>query len=75
MKIKTFGKLKDMVTEPLELEFPVSIKEFRKLLILNHPDLKGLDFKIAANHQIVNDENFLIKEEDQIALLPPFSGG
>lgn len=75
MKIKTFGKLTDVVTEPLEQEFPVSVREFRQSLIQSYPALNELDFKIAVNHQIVDEETFIIKEEDLVALLPPFSGG
>jgi len=75
MQIKTFGKLTDIVTEPLEPEFPFSVKELRELLVLNYPVLNELDFKIAVNHQIVDEDTWIINKEDLIALLPPFSGG
>ncbi len=75
MKIEIFGKLTDIISPTFSPEFPVSNKGLQELLIINYPDLKGLDFKVAVNHQIINDENYILKEEDQVALLPPFSGG
>lgn len=75
MQMKIFGKLTDIITEGLEPNFPLSIKELREALELKYPALEGLEFKIAINHQIIDSEEFTIKENDEITLLPPFSGG
>jgi molybdopterin synthase sulfur carrier subunit len=38
--------------------------------------LKKLSFSIAVNQKIIQDkENYSIKKNDIIALLPPFAGG
>lgn len=75
MQIKTFGKLTEIVNKDLNLSFPVSMVVFRQQLEKEFSDLQQTVFKIAVNGQIINEATFVIKENDSIALLPPFSGG
>lgn len=38
------------------------------------PEMKQLSFAIAVN-QILRDRNTLLKDGDEVALMPPYSGG
>ena len=51
-----------------------SIPSLKEDLINKYPDLKNINFKIAINQTIVDDNHVLIGDEE-IALLPPFAGG
>jgi len=51
-----------------------SIQELKDDLLIRYSDLEKMNFKIAANHTIITDDYDLIGNEE-IALLPPFSGG
>jgi len=51
-----------------------SIAELQKDIINKYPKLEKISFKIAANQTIVNDD-YLLSENEEIALLPPFAGG
>lgn len=45
-----------------------------KALKENYPVLKDLNFSLAVDRQMVN-QNIPLKGNEEIALLPPFSGG
>jgi molybdopterin synthase sulfur carrier subunit len=51
-----------------------SIVKLKEELINKYPKLENINFKIAVNHAIVDEELVLIGNEE-IALLPPFAGG
>ncbi|WPR72857.1 MoaD/ThiS family protein [Flavobacterium sp. NG2] len=40
----------------------------------NYPDLKKTNYSIAVN-QVITNIDFSIKNQDEIAFLPPFAGG
>lgn len=74
-KIKAFG----MLTEKLpaaEFDFPVyaSTSELVENLENEYPGLKGAKYSLAVDKQIIHDKQALNGNEE-IALLPPFSGG
>ena len=78
LKIKYFGMLAEAVGSQ-EMEFhietpQISIAELNEMILQKHPELKSMSFKIAVNQDIVNN-NLIITENDEIALLPPFAGG
>ena len=75
MNIRVFGNLNDIIKSPPEIEFPVTLGEFRGILYAKFPELESLVIKIAINQQITEDEALLLTENSEIALLPPFSGG
>ena len=45
-----------------------------EVLIKSFPLLQGVKFAIAVNKNIIN-ENTGLNNRDEVALLPPFSGG
>ncbi|MDG1840853.1 MAG: MoaD/ThiS family protein [Crocinitomicaceae bacterium] len=75
LTIKYFGLLAE-ITGLEEERLNIENKKIGGLIdaIINkHPGLKGREFQIAQNKKMVNKEDLVNGEE--IALLPPFSGG
>ena len=73
--IKSFG----MLTEKLpgsEFQFPAcnDTEELIAALLDKYAGLRSLDFRIAVNKELVQSKTTL-KGNEEIALLPPFSGG
>lgn len=54
---------------------PKSVLELHNWLLTTWPALKEATFVVSVNRKIVNDLSHPIHESDEIALLPPFSGG
>lgn len=77
-KIKAFGISKDIIgNKLLELELPEgsTVMDLKRELIEKYKafaDLKSL--YIALNNDYA-DEKMVLKEGDEIALIPPVSGG
>lgn len=46
----------------------------RKRLISDYPKLVDYPFVVAVDKKVIN-ENRTLKEDDEVALLPPFAGG
>lgn len=77
-----FGRLKDAfgaASIPLP-EGVGTAAELRVALVTAYPDLAGVlgarTVRIAVNQELVGDEaNARISPDDEIALLPPLSGG
>ena len=75
LKVKSFGLLVDIIgNETIDLDFVGNTDELRISLIALYPRLKHLTFSVAVNKKIVNHVTAL-HLGDEIALLPPFSGG
>jgi sulfur-carrier protein len=75
MKVKVFGKLVEMVgSAELELSQCSDINSMKKELLQVYPAMSNIQFAIALNNKI-STSNAVLNEGDQIALLPPFSGG
>ncbi len=77
MKIKLFGILADKAGSS-EIEFEIgNIADAESLLEKinkEFPEFKNTNYVIAVNKKIVS-ANLHLKENDEIALLPPFAGG
>jgi len=73
-----FGITTDLVGESLlhyNLQGKSSVKELKETLKLDYSTLKNIhEYAIAVNEEYVNDE-FLIKDGDIVAIIPPVSGG
>ncbi|MEW7278787.1 MoaD/ThiS family protein [Aquimarina sp. 2201CG1-2-11] len=76
LTIKYFGMLTEATkhTEERMHTNTCSVLELVEKLKNQYPELKYKDFKVAVNHQLVSDD-YLINNEAEIALLPPFAGG
>jgi sulfur-carrier protein len=74
-KIKAFGMLAEKLPAQ-EFDFPVysDTEELLKKLEQEYPQLQGMKYSLAIDKQVVHDKQALNGNEE-IALLPPFSGG
>jgi molybdopterin converting factor small subunit len=45
-----------------------------KIVSLNNKALNGLPIRVAVNKEYVN-ESYVLKDNDEVALIPPVSGG
>ena len=73
-----FGITKDMVGRQqldIDLATPISVADFKEVLQEKFPKLSGLNsIAIAVNSEYANDA-MMIQANDEIALIPPVSGG
>ena len=75
IKILGFGQISDIFGKSgLVTSGQKNTEELIYELIKKFPELKNTKFSIALNNKIVNEKTDL-KENDVVALLPPFSGG
>jgi sulfur-carrier protein len=76
-KVKAFGITRD-VLGGREKTFEIhgqTVADLRNVLISTYPELAGLkSLLIAVNNQYADDSTEL-RESDEIALIPPVSGG
>lgn len=73
-KVLFFGELKEMTGC---LECPISAKdtnELRAMLLQKWPALGAKTFSLAVNRKMMQ-ANTELNEADEIAVMPPFSGG
>ena len=76
LTIKYFGMLAEATSTTEEhLQTDVcSVSDLLKKLKNQYPKLNDKDFKVAINQELVNN-NYIIDNEAEVALLPPFAGG
>ncbi|WP_374444379.1 MoaD/ThiS family protein [Epilithonimonas sp.] len=77
MKLKIFGKLTEIFNTDeyyFSLENNISIAELKLMLDKEFPRLKETTFLVAVDG-LKADNNQLISDTSEIALLPPYSGG
>jgi len=76
--LKYYGEIAEIMGSEVESiiinNSSITINELNSILITKNKSLKGISFKIAIN-QSISDDNVTIMENDEVALLPPFSGG
>jgi molybdopterin converting factor subunit 1 len=79
MKIKLFASCREQVGESvidLQLPEPHTLKTLLKCLIEKYPQLQnGINEVSVAVNRVYVEVNIELKETDEIALLPPMSGG
>lgn len=79
MDVLLFGIAKDIIGKS-EFEVPIddipkSVKELKKYLVNKFPDFGKLSsFAVAVNSEYAL-EDIILKENDEIAIIPPVSGG
>lgn len=73
LKLKYFGIIAEALgkdNEELNINTP-TVDELKKNY---NEQLKNINYKIAVNHNLV-EGNHKLKENDEVAFLPPFAGG
>ena len=72
--IRYFGQVKTITSIEQELiDYVPSLKELKNTLFNKYPELANMTFVFSVNHKIT--EQTSLQENDEVALLPPFSGG
>lgn len=78
VNILLFGITKELVgKQKFQMQVPENtlVADFKKLLIEEYPELIELNsLAIAVNSEYANDE-IVLQSNDEIALIPPVSGG
>jgi len=75
INILVFGILTDIIgTNKLEFEDIESVSILKEKLFIEYPKLKAQNFKISVNKKFIVDD-LKLYNNDEVALLPPFSGG
>jgi molybdopterin converting factor small subunit len=73
--LKAFGMLAEkMGTDSLEIENPGSSEVLKRQLLAQFPELKDMTFRMALDRKVLQADTD-ISQGQEIALLPPFSGG
>lgn len=79
MKILLFAGLADAVGRPsveVDVTSPVKVKELKRLVAETHPAAKnGLETCFAAINQDYADDEAVVEANDEVAFIPPVSGG
>jgi len=75
MKVLFFASIAEITGESeLVVQDIKTLEELKQFLNKKFPAIAGLNFSMAVNKKIVQG-NLSIVETDEVALLPPFSGG
>ncbi|MFC3420317.1 molybdopterin converting factor subunit 1 [Salinicoccus hispanicus] len=77
MKVMLFAGLKEKIGEGrIVLDTPSSLTagELKKAIYMRYPALEGDVFQVACNESFVKDGH-IVDENDEVALIPPVSGG
>lgn len=77
INILPFGALTDILPVAgfaLSNDTISSVAQLHEYLMQQHPAIARLNFRYAVNQELADDQH-LIQEGDEVALLPPFSGG
>jgi len=78
LEIMAFGITKDIVGKTLinfDLPEGSSVKELKEKLTESYPEMKALTSLLIAVNEEYGDETHILNERDEIALIPPVSGG
>ena len=76
--IKAFGITKDIIGDKdtvMEIASHATVKDLKLVLEAAYPDLKTLKSLFIAVNSVYADEQLQLKEADEVALIPPVSGG
>lgn len=61
--------------ETLEISKNTSVTDLLSLIRTRYPELRNvIDFNTSVNYKLVNSD-VILRDKDEVALLPPVSGG
>ena len=77
MKISCYASIQEITGKENHVidSNPKSVADLCDWLVATWPALNDATFVIAVNRKIISDKDHPISENDEVALLPPFSGG
>lgn len=74
LRIRAFGKLAEQAGSELIVPAVKDTRTLRSALLDLNPVFSEVPFRIAVNRRLV-DQDVQLNPSDEIAVLPPFSGG
>ena len=77
VKVKLFASSRELVGENevrISLTDQTTVGNLRKKIVEMYPALSKITFVVAVNHK-VSDDSAVINNSDEVAVLPPVSGG
>ena len=78
LHIRCFAQVREAFKQSrliLVMEEGISVSQFLKTNVIQQAEqLEGLPLRVAVN-QIYVDENHILQDGDEVALIPPVSGG
>jgi len=77
VKVKLFASSRELVGEKdvkISLGDQTTVGNLRKKIVEMYPVLSKITFVIAVNHKVADDST-VINHSDEVAILPPVSGG
>jgi molybdopterin converting factor subunit 1 len=75
--VRFFARCREIAGEKqkeIEIEDGMMLQDIKELLLNEYPDLKNEKLIVSLNHKYAKPDTRL-KEDDEIALFPPVSGG
>ncbi|MCX8173077.1 MAG: molybdopterin converting factor subunit 1 [Thermoplasmata archaeon] len=78
IRIKYFAGLRDITgreSETIDVKEKTRIADILKMVYSKYPDMRKTAEIIVARNRQYADENERVEDGDEIALLPPVSGG
>jgi molybdopterin synthase sulfur carrier subunit len=74
--VKYFGMITEWTgTHENEIDFSGStVADLKSQLEVSCSELNDISYQVAVNHR-VSDNDLALNESDELAILPPFSGG
>jgi molybdopterin converting factor subunit 1 len=77
LKLKYFGALSEttgMKEETMNLHSEITVEALRTMLEKKYPGLKNKSYQCAVDLKL-QENNYKINKDSEIAFLPPFAGG
>jgi molybdopterin synthase sulfur carrier subunit len=75
IKVKLFGMLADeLQRQEVTMNNISDVRSLEKQLLDFHPVFNRVHCRIAVNRKLVTD-NMVLHSSDEVAVMPPFSGG
>jgi molybdopterin converting factor small subunit len=74
VNILPFGRFLDFMKSPTVISEAKDTDSLKRILFDLHPELRDSTFLFAINKKVVI-ENTTLHENDEVAIMPPFSGG
>ena len=75
--VKLFASSKEIIGKDkitLKLSEKMTALDLRRMILEQYPQIARIQFVIAINRKIADDAN-TVEEMDEVAILPPVSGG
>lgn len=78
LNINYFGLLTDITkvsNELLHFENSITVNQLLDKLNEKFPSFKVGIYAVAINNCLINDLEYFLKDNDTVAIMPPFAGG